>query len=114
MADTICSTCGLPKELCVCETIAMESQRIEIYLEKKKFNKFATVIAGIDTKEIKLIDVAKTLKNELATGGTAKEGKIELLGNHIKSEIDKHKVRKILEGLGFAPNTIHFKEMGRK
>lgn len=110
MADTICSTCGLPKELCVCETIAKESQRIEIYLQKKKFNKFATMIAGIDTKEIKLGDVAKTLKNELATGGTAKDGNIELLGNHIKSEVDRQKVRKILEGLGFAPNTIHFND----
>ncbi len=105
----ICSVCGLPKDICVCESIAKESQRIEIYLEKRKFNKFATIINGIDSKEIKLIDVAKMLKNDLATGGTAKDGKIELLGNHIRNDSDRQKLRQILENLGFAPNTIHFK-----
>ena len=35
----ICTMCGLPKELCVCETIAKESQKIEVKIEKKKFGK---------------------------------------------------------------------------
>ena len=109
MMAEICSTCGLPKELCVCETIAKESQRVEIYTQKKKFNKYATIIAGIDGKEINIHDVAKKLKNDLATGGTAKEGKIELLGDHIKTEVGRQKLRRILEQMGFSPNTIHFK-----
>lgn len=96
----ICSKCGLPKELCVCETIAKESQEITISLERKKFDKNYTVIRGLDEKEIDLADLAKKLKSKLACGGTAKEGKIELQGNHIQ------RTKETLLHLGFAPDTI--------
>ena len=96
----ICSTCGLPKELCVCETIAKENQLIEISIEKKKFGKQYTVVTGIDTKEIDMEQLLKKLKNRLACGGTAKEGKIELQGQH------KQKVKEALIEVGFAPETI--------
>jgi translation initiation factor 1 len=96
----ICSTCGLPKELCVCETIAKENQLIEISVEKKKFGKQYTVVTGIDTKEIDMEQLLKKLKNRLACGGTAKEGKIELQGQH------KLKVKAALIEVGFAPETI--------
>ena len=43
----ICTVCGLPKELCVCETIAKESQKIIVKIEKKKFGKKYTIITGI-------------------------------------------------------------------
>ena len=58
----ICPTCGLRKELCVCESIAKESQRIRAYLDNKKFNKTYTVISGIDAKVIDMRDLAKKLK----------------------------------------------------
>jgi translation initiation factor 1 len=96
----ICSTCGLPKELCVCETIAKENQVIEVYVEKKKFGKQYTVVTGIDTKEIDIENLLKKLKSKLACGGTAKGGKIELQGNH------KQKVKQALLETGFAPETI--------
>jgi len=96
----ICTRCGLPKELCVCETIAKESQKIIVQVVNKKFNKLATVVEGIDEKEINLKDLAKKLKTQFACGGTAKEGRIELQGDH------KQKVREILIQSGFAPETI--------
>ena len=96
----ICAICGLPKELCVCETIAKESQKIIVSTIKKKFGKLNTVIQGIDQKEINLKELAKRLKTELACGGTVKEGKIELQGDH------KQKVKQILVQTGFAPDTI--------
>ena|SRR3989338_7241098 len=96
----ICTRCGLPKELCVCETIAKESQKIIVQLVKKKFNKISTMVEGIDEKEINLKDLAKKLKSKFACGGTAKEGRIELQGDH------KHKVKEILIQSGFAPETI--------
>ena len=99
----ICNTCGLPKELCVCESIAKESQQITIMLVKKKFGKKNTVVEGIDTKQIDLKDLTKKLKNMLSCGGTVKDGKIELQGEHIS------KVREELIKLGFPPETIQVK-----
>ncbi|MBS3100531.1 translation initiation factor [Candidatus Woesearchaeota archaeon] len=99
----ICPVCGLVKELCVCETIAKESQKILVYIEKKKFNKNYTIVDGIDKKEIDLKDLAKKLKSELACGGTIKDGKIELQGEH------KIKVKKILIEHGFAPSSVEIR-----
>ena len=100
----VCATCGLVKELCVCETIAKESQKILVFIEKKKFNKFYTIIEGIDEKEINIKDVEKRLKRELACGGTSKNGRVELQGNHAT------KVKDILVNYGFAPNTIEVRQ----
>ena len=99
----VCPNCGLPKELCVCESIAKESQKIIVTIEKKKFGKKYTVIEGIDEKEIDLKDLAKKLKSKFACGGTAKEGKIELQGDH------KQKVKETLVQLGFAQETIEIR-----
>lgn len=100
---TVCERCGLPKDLCVCETIAKETQKITISVEKKRFGKNYTVITGIDKKEIDLEQLAKKLKATLACGGTIKEGVIELQGEH------KQRVKEILLGAGFSPETIIIK-----
>ncbi|MFA6889009.1 MAG: stress response translation initiation inhibitor YciH [Candidatus Woesearchaeota archaeon] len=104
----ICTTCGLPEELCVCESIAKESQKITIYIERKKFGKKYTVVEGIDTKEIDIKDIAKELKSKLACGGTTKDGVIELQGEHAQ------KIMQYLVELGFAPETIEVIEGKRK
>lgn len=97
---TVCIMCGLPKDLCVCESIAKETQTINVEVEKKKFGKMYTVISGFDEKEIDLDDLAKKLKAKFACGGTVKDGKIELQGNH------RAKVKDFLINIGFAPETI--------
>ena len=99
----VCPMCGLVKELCVCETIAKESQKILVYLERKKFNKNYTIVEGIDAKEIDLKDLARKLKSELACGGTIKAGKIELQGEH------RQRTKKILIAYGFAPGSVDVK-----
>ena len=96
----ICSNCGLPSELCVCETIAKESQKIIVSIIKKKFGKKYTVIRGIDQREIDLKDLTKKLKATFACGGTVKNNTVELQGDH------KQKVKAILVKLGFSPDTI--------
>ena len=100
----ICTTCGLPTELCVCESIAKESQRIVVEVEKRKFGKKYTVVTGIDEREIDLKDLVKKLKSKFACGGTAKGGIIELQGDHSK------RVKPVLIILGFAQETIDVKQ----
>lgn len=97
---SVCVTCGLPKELCVCESIAKETQKIIVRTEKRKFRKVYTMVEGIDQKEIDLDQLGKTLKAKLACGGTVKGNTIELQGDH------KARVRQLLIEAGFAPETI--------
>jgi translation initiation factor 1 len=87
----------------VCESIAKESQKIIISTIKKKFGKMNTIVSGIDGKEIDIKDIGKKLKNEFACGGTVKDGKIELQGNH------KTHVKKKLIEYGFLQDTIEIK-----
>jgi translation initiation factor 1 len=89
----ICTTCGLPKELCVCEQIAKESQKITVKIEKRKFGKKYTIVQGIDEKDIDMKNVLKTLKNKLACGGTIKQKIIELQGDHKNKARDAGKSR---------------------
>lgn len=96
----MCKVCGLPKELCVCQEIAREQQRINIYSIKRKYGKIMTIVEGIDEKQLNIKELTKSLKSKLACGGTSKEGRIELQGNH------KARVREVLVGMGFSPEMI--------
>jgi translation initiation factor 1 len=92
---SICSKCGLPTEICVCEQIALEQQVVEIYIERRKYGKLVTIIHGINSSDINIDDIAKKLKTKCASGGTVKDDRIELQGNHEK------KVREALTEMGF-------------
>ena len=102
MSD-ICPVCTLPKDLCVCETIAKEEQKITLSLAKRRFGKLATVISGMEAKNIDMKAVAKKLKSALACGGTYKKGVIELQGSHLE------KVKKLLVQYGFNESSITVK-----
>nr|AKQ01965.1 Translation initiation factor SUI1-related protein [uncultured euryarchaeote Rifle_16ft_4_minimus_309] len=91
----ICAVCGLPDELCMCEEIAKEQQLIRVTNDKRRYGKTVTIIAGLDATDIDIDELARTLKNRCAAGGTAKEGRIELQGEHRK------RVAQVLEGLGY-------------
>lgn len=99
----VCEVCGLPKELCVCQEIAKEAQRIIVYTTKRKFGRVVTIIEGIDERDVDLKKLAKELKTKLACGGTVKEGRIELQGDH------RARVKDILVNLGFPKDIIEIK-----
>jgi translation initiation factor 1 len=96
----ICPKCGLPEELCMCETIAKEAQKIRVKLVTRKYGKKATLIEGFDGKTINVKDIAKKLKNKFACGGTYDETSVELQGNHVK-----HAKAELVK-LGFTPDSI--------
>ncbi len=100
LEDELCMVCGLPQDLCVCEEIAKEEQIIRVFLERRRYGKNYTLITGIDPNEVDLSALAKKLKTKLACGGTYKEGRIELQGDH------RYKIKGILEDSGFAANNI--------
>lgn len=104
----ICTTCGLPKDLCVCDQIAKESQRITVALERRKFGKTYTVISGINEHEVDIKTLTKKLKNRLACGGTGKKGEISLQGDHLRTIKDE------LTALGFPPDTIDIIQKPRR
>lgn len=97
-----CHKCGLPQDLCVCETIAREQQKIEVKVEKRKFGKKYTIISGLE-KGVNLDDIFRKLKMKFACGGTAKTGQIELQGDH------KSRIKPALAELGFPEETIEIK-----
>jgi translation initiation factor 1 len=99
MSD-ICEVCGLPKEICVCEDIAREQQKITIAVDKRRYGKMMTIVDGIDPHELDLDGLITQLKSKCACGGTIKEGKIELQGDH------RNRVKETLEKMGFTVELI--------
>jgi translation initiation factor 1 len=99
----VCNQCGLPEDLCVCEAIAREQQKITVKLEKRKFGKKYTIISGIG-KEANIGVILKKLKTKFACGGTAKSGHVELQGDHSLN------IKKALIALGFPEETIEVKK----
>ena len=95
----ICPKCGLPKELCTCEALAKESEKIRIYSVKRRFGKVTTIISGV-SKDVNLKKTLKELKTKLACGGTIKNGEIELQGDH------KNKLKLLLVKMGFPEDQI--------
>ncbi|QKQ99776.1 translation initiation factor [Metallosphaera tengchongensis] len=95
MADNLCG--GLPPE--VCEELNKEEQFIKIKLEKRRYGKEVTIIEGLgDDADLKKI--ASELKSKLAAGGTVKNGKIEIQGDH------RERARDLLVKLGFPESNI--------
>ena len=91
----ICHKCGLPKEICVCEEIAREQQKISIVVDKRRYGKMMTIVDGINPHDLDIDALISNLKSTCACGGTIKDGKIELQGDH------RTKVKETLEKMGF-------------
>lgn len=90
---------GLPSEADVFEEIAKSEQQIRVTTITRRYGKKITLVEGFD-KHVDIKNVAKSLKETLACGGTVKNGAIELQGDH------KKKVKPILVKLGFTEDTI--------
>lgn len=98
MAET-CPKCGMPEDLCVCDSITREDQQITVKIDSRSYNKEMTVIEGFDEGQ-DLKELASTLKSKLACGGTAKDGQIQLQGDHTR------RITEVLEEEGFDSENI--------
>ena len=88
------------KELCICEEVAKEQQRINVKVNKRRYGKEVTVIEGLDPTDIDLDDLSKFMKGKLACGGTVKGNSIELQGNH------RDRVKELLSSKGYSTENI--------
>ena len=96
MAENLCG--GLPPD--ICEELTKEEQFIKIKIEKRRYGKEVTIIEGLGGSEAELKKIASELKSKLAAGGTVKDGKIMIQGDH------KEKIKEILIKMGYAESNI--------
>jgi len=82
----ICPACSKPVAQCSCRTqgsIPVSDGVVRISLETKgRRGKGVTVIKGIPLNALELTALAKQLKTTCGSGGTAKDGLIEIQGDH--------------------------------
>ncbi len=87
-----CERCGKPEAECDCpppvpaaKLLPPESQTARLSLEKRPRGKVVTVIAALDPAGNDLPALAARLKSQCGTGGTLKDGRIELQGDHLQA-----------------------------
>lgn len=84
---SVCPKCENPAQQCICRKIAALQTlgdgivRIGRSTNGRK-GKGVSVITGLPCTAIELASVAKRLKQKCGTGGTVKEGTIEIQGDH--------------------------------
>jgi len=98
IGEKICKVCGMPLDLCICESIIREQNKVIIYEEKRKYDKIVTILSGFS--DVNLKELASNLKKKLGCGGTVKNSIIELQGRQSK------RVQDILIKEGFLSENI--------
>jgi translation initiation factor 1 len=89
---------GLPKELSVWDNLNTVGKKLVITIESRKFGKKYTVVSGFERGED--TEYAKKLKGKLACGGTGRNGKVELQGNHVRRVVG------LLKEFGFSEDMV--------
>lgn len=84
----------IDKELGLDDILAIEGSSVSVLVDKRRYGKSVTVLQGFDAN-VDLHGLAKELKHHLGTGGTSKDGVIELQGEH------REKAKAYLRKLGY-------------
>lgn len=87
---------GLPSELGIDEELGKQRDHLTVERVTRRYGKPVTLVTGFDEAgPIDLAALASELKRSLATGGSVKDGRIELQGDHLDAVLD------LLEQRGF-------------
>ncbi|HEX9756531.1 MAG TPA: translation initiation factor Sui1 [Nitrospiria bacterium] len=91
----MCPACSKPKSLCVCgrgRSTAKGDGVVRVGRETKgRKGKGVTIITGVPLAYSELINLGKQLKKKCGSGGTVKEGVIEIQGDHRDRLVDELK-----------------------
>ena len=87
----------MPKSICTCGVREREEEKIKVFVEKRRFGKLCTIIEGITSDQKNILS---SLKSKLACGGTFKNNRIELQGDHRK------KIKQLLAKFGYKEDQI--------
>jgi translation initiation factor 1 len=98
-----CERCGKLEAECQCPPppppeplrIPPDTQTAKLLLEKRAKGKLVTVIANLDPVGNDLPALAATLKAKCGAGGTVKDDRIELQGDHLGE------AEAVLRGIGY-------------
>ena len=97
--DLLCPTCHQLKTTCTCRTEPPAPGRsgvVRVGRETKgRRGKGVTIISDVPLDENGLTELATRLKTRLGTGGTIKERRIEIQGDH------RERIVAELEGMGY-------------
>lgn len=85
----------IDKVLGLDDLLAMEGSAINLRVDNRRYGKSVTILDGFDSA-VDLHQLAKELKHHIGTGGTSKDGVIELQGDH------RAKVAEYLRKKGYA------------
>jgi len=90
----LCARCGWPVGECKCSRPWPRGDGVvRIRRESKgRGGKTVTTVSGVPLDERALRELAKTLKRRCGSGGTLKDGVIEIQGDHretVRAELDK-------------------------
>jgi predicted translation initiation factor SUI1 len=93
----LCPKCHQLKKTCTCKPEPPDkSMVVKVSRETKgRSGKGVTVVSDLPLDEKGLAELATKLKNKLGTGGTVKDGKIEIQGDH------RHRIAQEIEGMGY-------------
>jgi len=93
-----CPACGSPLAACTCKQkqaiLGDGVVRIQRQTKGRK-GKGVSIITGLPLSQDELSALARSLKKKCGTGGTVKEGTIEIQGDY------RDKLKKELESLGY-------------
>ena len=97
--DLLCPVCHQLKTTCTCTTeppAPSKSTVVRVGRETKgRGGKGVTIISDLPLDETGLTELATKLKTRLGTGGTVKDGHIEIQGDH------RDRIVAELEGMGY-------------
>jgi translation initiation factor 1 len=82
VAKDLHNIAGLPPELGIDADLARSQEHLTVRMERRRYGKPVTIVAGFDTENEDLRAIAKRLKQRLGTGGTVRDDTVELQGDH--------------------------------